>query len=109
MVTNPHSYDSTTSAVLLTCSHMSTTRPNMSVVETCDETLKRSHFGPTVDGLSACRFARQTHREVTSRDLRPNRTCYACLPFYRLFRFVRYRFMFIHDDQAVHVHTDRVP
>eukprot|EP00965_Chrysotila_dentata_P097528 3223176-Pleurochrysis_carterae.AAC.2 len=32
-ITNPHSYGGTTSAVLLTYSHMSPTRPNMSVVK----------------------------------------------------------------------------
>eukprot|EP00965_Chrysotila_dentata_P052777 1750828-Pleurochrysis_carterae.AAC.1 len=81
----------------------------MSVVETRDETLARSHFGPTVDGLSACLFARQTHGDVTTCDLHQSRAYYACLPFYRLFRFVWHRFIFILDDQPLHVHTDRVP
>eukprot|EP00965_Chrysotila_dentata_P254754 6211984-Pleurochrysis_carterae.AAC.1 len=78
----------------------------MSVVETCYKTLARSHFGPSVDGLSACPFALQTHRDVTTCDLHQTRACYACLPFYRLFRFVLHRFIFILDDQPSHVHTD---
>eukprot|EP00965_Chrysotila_dentata_P018910 630280-Pleurochrysis_carterae.AAC.1 len=52
-IVSPCSLNGTASATLLTYFRMSTTRPSMSGVGAYDETLARSHFVPTVNGLSA--------------------------------------------------------